>query len=103
NSSQKPSPDPSTKPIQSNTTPDQTRIDQLCATLEQVKASGSSSKQNSNNTCTEEQIDKGKKPATFNTNININSEYVPSNYDSNTSCKTLPSTQESSEPSNFTK
>ncbi|CAG8547370.1 8114_t:CDS:10, partial [Gigaspora rosea] len=68
NSSQKQLRDPPTRPMQSNTTPDQTRLDQLRATLEQVKALGSSSKQNSYNTCTEEQIDKGKKPATFNTN-----------------------------------
>ncbi|CAG8813567.1 21365_t:CDS:2, partial [Gigaspora rosea] len=85
--------------MQSSTTPDQTRIDQLCATLEQVKASGSSSKQNSYNTRTEQQIDKGKKPATFNTNIDINGEYVPSNYDPNTPCEILPSTQKSPEPS----
>ncbi|CAG8833393.1 20313_t:CDS:2, partial [Gigaspora margarita] len=101
NSSQKPPCNPSTKPMQSNTTPNQTRIDQLRATLEQVKASGSSSKQNSYNICTEEQIDKGKRPATFNTNININSEYIPSNNDPNTPCKTSPLIQESSEPSNF--
>ncbi|CAG8749735.1 6288_t:CDS:2, partial [Gigaspora rosea] len=75
------------------------RIDQLHATLEQVKASGSSSKQNSYNTRTKEQIDKGKKPATFNANIDINGEYVPSNYNPNSPCETSPSTQESPEPS----
>ncbi|CAG8685634.1 13005_t:CDS:2, partial [Gigaspora rosea] len=64
--------------------------------------SGSSSKQNSYNTHTEEPIDKGKKLANYDTNININSECVYSNYDPNTPCETLPSTQESPEPSNFT-
>ncbi|KAF0400966.1 hypothetical protein F8M41_009498 [Gigaspora margarita] len=67
-----------------------------------ILSSGSSSEQNSYNTSTKEQNDKDKKPATSDTNKNINSKYITTNYDPNTLCKTSSLTQESSKSSYFT-
>ncbi|CAG8736413.1 1259_t:CDS:2 [Dentiscutata erythropus] len=79
NTPQRTSRDNGSNHIPSNTSSEDTRFNHICATMEQIKASGSFSSSNLHATMPESNLDKGKGPKTYSTNTNINAPSSPMN------------------------